>query len=63
MIYFFLTVIKATNAAAVKMNAFNVVESISAINALNFEAFNFFSHFEMIIQRSLTFKTLINHVM
>jgi hypothetical protein len=66
MTYSFLTVVKATNAAAVKMNAavvemnaINVVENVSAVDALNFEAFNFFSHFKMIIQRSLTFKTLI----
>ena len=66
MTYSFLTAVKATNAtavetntAAVEMNAVDVVENVSAVDALNFEAFNFFSHLKMIIQRSLTFKTLI----
>ncbi len=59
MTYSFLTAVKATNATAVETNAAAVVESVSAVDALNFEAFDFFSHLEMIIQRSLTFKTLI----
>ncbi len=66
MTYSFLTAVKAMNAiavemnaAAVKMNAVNVVKNVSAVDALNFKAFDFFSHLEMIIQRSLTFKTLI----
>jgi len=66
MTYSFLTVVKAMNAAAVKMNvavvkmnAVNVVKNVFAVDALNFEAFDFFSHFKMIIQRSLTFKILI----
>jgi len=66
MTYSFLTAVKATNAAAVEtnaaaveMNAVDVVENVSAVDTLNFEAFDFFSHLEMIIQRSLTFKTLI----
>ncbi len=66
MTYSFLTAVKATNAAAVEtnaaaveMNAVDVVENVSAVDTLNFEAFDFFSHLEMIIQRSLAFKTLI----
>jgi len=66
MTYSFLTAVKATNAtaveanaAAVEMNAVNIVENVSAVDALNFEAFDFFSHLEMIIQRPLTFKALI----
>ena len=51
--------VEATNTVAVKMNAADVEENVAAVDALNFEAFDFFSHSEMIIQRSLTFKTLI----
>jgi len=67
MTYSFLTAIKTTNAAAVEasdavaveMNVADVEENVTAVDALNFEAFDFSSHSEMIIQRSLTFKTLI----
>ncbi len=67
MTYSFLTTVKmmnaaaveATNTVAVKMNAADVEKNVAAVDALNFEAFDFSSHSEMIIQRSLTFKTLI----
>ncbi len=59
MTYSFLTAVKAANATAVETNAAAVEKSVSAVDALNFEAFDFFSHLEMIIQRSLTFKALI----
>lgn len=66
MTYSFLTAVKATNAtaveanaAAVEMNAVDVVESVSAVDALNSEASDFSSHPEVIIQRPLAFKALV----
>ncbi len=66
MTYSFLTAVKATNAAAVEanaaaveVNAADVVKSVPAVDALNSEAFDFFSHLEMIIQRPLAFKALV----
>jgi len=51
--------VEATDAVAVEMNAADVEEKVAAVDALNFEASDFSSHSEMIIQRSLTFKTLV----
>ncbi len=67
MTYSFLTAVKtmnaaaveATDAVAVEMNAADVEENVAAVDALNFEAFDFSSHSEVIIQRPLTFKALI----
>jgi len=56
MTYFFLTVVKIMNAAvaAVRLNA-----TAENVTAADFKAFDFFNYLKMIIQRFLTFKTLI----
>ena len=66
MAYSFLAAVKAADAAAVEadaaavgVDAADVVEGVPAVDALNFEASDFFSHLEMIIQRPLTFKALV----